>query len=339
MTDTVNCGACRIDCTTPLTACESGVCVCPDNGRLCDDTCCAAGSSCTDSSEWALWPIPPDAPPDAEYDVSPDGTVVTDTVTQLLWQRVIPSNPCPSDGPGVCTAADAKAYCEGLSLGGDFTHWRLPTMIELISISDLAVGSPAIDLAAFPDTPWNGQFWTSTLDARSASLQWDISIYEGDPETLPTTGLVRCVHPRALPELCAVAGDAPTGRYVLASGVVTDTVTGLTWQQIPPGSGYPWSGAGGPGSAQAYCQSLHLGGFTSGWRLPSVKELVSIVDVYQGSPAVDPSAFPNTATERPYWTSTLNAITAGGAWAVDFSTGAPNYYVTTSTSLNVRCVR
>src|SRR5438128_5669991 len=83
--------------------------------------------------------------------------------------------------------------------------------------------------------------------------------------------------------VAASRANAPAGRYTIANGTVYDTKTKLTWQQAivaPPSS---WS------DAASYCASLALDG--TGWRLPSAKELQTIVDESQRSPAIDPTAF------------------------------------------------
>ena len=69
------------------------------------------------------------------------------------------------------------------------------------------------------------------------------------------------------------------------------------------------------------------------WRVPNIKELMSIVDYEAFDPAVD-SAFFNrpsagctvltcsaTATNGSYWSSTTNVLNSTFAWAVEFFTG------------------
>ncbi|MEW5855727.1 MAG: DUF1566 domain-containing protein [Myxococcota bacterium] len=105
----------------------------------------------------------------------------------------------------------------------------------------------------------------------------------------------------------AVAGAfAPTGRYVVSEAEVLDTRTGLTWQRGTSAAGLTWQ------EARAYCQSP--------WRLPSARELASLVDVTTAWPAIDTDAFPDTPVED-YWTATPCAFNPGSAWYVEFRWG------------------
>lgn len=123
---------------------------------------------------------------------------------------------------------------------------------------------------------------------------------------------------------------APQGRYTVSADTIFDTKANLTWQRSAP------TGLYAQPNAAAYCQSLSLGGIT-GWRLPTIKELQSIVDIRALSPAIDTTAFPGTAS-KPYWSSSPYAGNASYAWVVDFNDG----YTTNlniAFSYRVRCVR
>ena len=109
---------------------------------------------------------------------------------------------------------------------------------------------------------------------------------------------------------------------------VTDKVTGLMWQQQFVTS-YNQS------MAAAYCPTLTLGGHHD-WRLPTVIELASLIDV--GSiPTINTTAFPNTPGEI-FWSSTVNVQSSDYAWYVDFNSGLTDGIFTTL-QFNVRCVR
>jgi len=98
------------------------------------------------------------------------------------------------------------------------------------------------------------------------------------------------------------------------NGTVSDTSTGLTWQQDTPDDVVNWE------QALAYCESLALGGATD-WRLPTIKELRSLVDFSRNNPAIDITRFPNTLPSF-YWSSTTYATTTSSAWGVFFLNGS-----------------
>jgi len=125
---------------------------------------------------------------------------------------------------------------------------------------------------------------------------------------------------------------APHGRYTVGSGSVYDNETRLTWQRTAPSSTYIQTGAA------SYCATLNLNGAT--WRLPTIKELVTIVDVTVASPGptIDSAAFPGTVP-GPFWSSTPYAgASSGVVWAVYFY-GGNAYSDDVSNADYVRCVR
>jgi hypothetical protein len=123
--------------------------------------------------------------------------------------------------------------------------------------------------------------------------------------------------------------SAPSGRYTASNGTVLDTRTGLTWQQASSASTYTWS------DAKAHCASLSLNG--TGWRLPSVKELETLVDFTVGSGARIDATFPGTSASY-FWSSSPLAGSATSAWEVSFGNGRAAYGDVGTTD-PVRCVR
>ncbi len=130
---------------------------------------------------------------------------------------------------------------------------------------------------------------------------------------------------------------APDCRFAVAADAKTvkDLVTGLVWQRAVPAESYDWQGA------KTYCQSLNaldFGGFSSGWRLPNIKELHLLMDPRappQG-PTIDTDAFRSTPNSE-YWSSSASALVPGHAWYVFFGTGFTGYQASANV-LRVRCV-
>ncbi len=106
---------------------------------------------------------------------------------------------------------------------------------------------------------------------------------------------------------------------------MSDTLTKLVWQQQASTATMTWA------VAKTYCPS--------GFRLPTVKELVSIVDLTVASPGptIDQTAFPGTPAEG-FWTSSPSVGSSGDAWYVNFGNGRQIFTVVGSYP-RVRCVR
>jgi hypothetical protein len=119
----------------------------------------------------------------------------------------------------------------------------------------------------------------------------------------------------------------PADRYVVdvANDLVTDTRTSLIWQRTVPADTYTWEGA------KAYCS-----GRGAGWRLPGLKELLTLVDVTRVNPCIDPT-FRSTPSEN-FWTASPYVGESGNALYVDFYSGRTSMEGV-GISRRVRCVR
>ena len=115
-------------------------------------------------------------------------------------------------------------------------------------------------------------------------------------------------------------------------GTITDNATGLMWVKNPSlcgGSTYPntWaSDLNKPNimtwaNAITNCEALDYAGHND-WRLPNIKELVSIVNFSRQIPAVDPTIFTVAPTYFDYWSSTTSSYDTSFVWAVEFCSGS-----------------
>ena len=82
------------------------------------------------------------------------------------------------------------------------------------------------------------------------------------------------------------------------------------------------------GTAATYTheQALAYAQTQTGWHLPNVKELFSLVDKSRVSPAIDATAFPATPSSY-FWTSSPYAGSAGYPWSVYFGVGFVDSYL------------
>ena len=126
--------------------------------------------------------------------------------------------------------------------------------------------------------------------------------------------------------------DAPVGQYTASMGMVTDNKTGLMWQQTKAPEPLNWD------NAKTYCTNLNLNGL--GWRLPTVKELLTLVDHGKLNPSIDTSenGFPDESGDKVWSATPFAAVPSSIAWQVHFSDGS-TYSDAMTLTYRVRCVR
>jgi len=208
-----------------------------------------------------------------------------------------------------------------------FKDWRLPTIKELSTLVDSSKYFPAINTAFFPGTVAS-VYWSSTTNASDTSGAWAVDFFNGLVGSYyyyTSNGhYVRAVR----------GGQSGSlGNLVInGDGTVTNTATGLMWQQATAPGTYTWE------QALTYCENLTLAD-KSDWRLPNRNELQSIVDYNRVNPAIDTTFFSGTVASF-YWSSTTNGNdTDGGAWLVHFADGYVYGYGGKSGNYYVRAVR
>ncbi|MEI6806070.1 MAG: DUF1566 domain-containing protein, partial [Myxococcaceae bacterium] len=180
----------------------------------------------------------------------PGSTEVMDLKTGLIWQRFT---------SGTYNLSSAKNYCNQLSLDG--YSWRLPIAKEMYTLLDISISypGPSINSTAFPATPTD-LCWTFSINSCNSSSGILVGFNGGSVVNLAIDQLfsVRCVRNPSLPTAissCAANAVIPltnglltawngsngvyadgtnqTGRYVISTGVVFDTLTNILWQQYP----------------------------------------------------------------------------------------------------------
>jgi len=158
----------------------------------------------------------------------------------------------------------------------------------------------------------------------------------------PSTGQTSCWDKTGKPIECAGTGQdgdvragAPLSYTDNGNGTITDNNTGLVWEKLTYDGGihdayetYKWV------DAFAKIAALNASTFAghADWRLPNVKELLSIANYQFTSPAISPTfdrdcdfgcdgIACSCATSNNTWTSTSSVSLPSSAWSVWFSTG------------------
>ena len=151
---------------------------------------------------------------------------------------------------------------------------------------------------------WFGLIMVSNLIP--ASLLLAISVYS---------------HATCNPNIIPTATD---NRYQLVNdgSEVKDVQTGLIWQRCSLGQ--TWNGTSCTGTASMYNwpNALQAAANTgSGWRIPDMKELASLVEEACYNPSINITYFPN-AQKDWYWSS---SPVNNGAWSVYFFEGQDHF--------------
>ncbi len=253
--------------------------------------------------------------------------MVRDDVTGLIWE-VKTDDGFIHDKDDTYTWLDAQnTFIAQLNRDrfGGHSDWRLPTIKELYNIAHKGKDySPVINTAYFPNT-MSTAYWSSTARANSTDSVWIVHFSNGSLHYMDTGD----IHGHSY-NVRAVRGGQNNSILVdNGDDTVTDTATGLMWQQTEAGA-MNWE------DALAYCENLELAGYTD-WRLPNINELQSLVDFEKNFPSIDPTFFPG-AESYLYWSSTTYAIEAGNGGTVSFKYGNAAYWEKSESS-NVRAVR
>jgi len=116
-----------------------------------------------------------------------------------------------------------------------------------------------------------------------------------------------------------------------ASSIKIDNTSKLTWQNDKPvqSTKKTWY------EASNYCEKLNLETYKD-WRLPTIKELQTLVDISKKSPAIH-EGFDFTVADY-YWSATKKYKDPYNAWLIHFEYGIVDYSSTSGKNF-VRCVR
>ncbi len=257
--------------------------------------------------------------------------VVIDENTELMWMQYTADT--NNDGQiadnDILTWHEAIEYCSNLTYAG-YTDWRLPTIFEASTIVNYGTYDPSIDTNVFEAQ--SSFYWSSTTSEGIPDYAWFINFFDGTDywDYKFYRNYVRCVR----------GGLINQGPYIdNGDSTLTDKSTELIWmkatadingdEKIDNNDTATWK------EALSYCENLNFAGYTD-WRLPSIRELRSIVRYNLYDSAIDTSVF--ECEPFDYWSSTTDAVSSDYAWYIYFKNGNAFWY-SKSYRIYVRCVR
>lgn len=224
---------------------------------------------------------------------------VRDNVTGLYWEVKTSANKNAR-----YTYDDALDYAESLELAGR-NDWRIPTITELATIANLDLSNPAIDPVYFPNMI-SEKYWTVT-DLGSDTSAQAISFRFGESYNGQKTDFLRVI--------AVSGGQSLAARLVVnANGTVTDTLTGLIWNDLLTTTD-TWDN-----KVDQWAGALSAG--HNDWRLPTESDINTLLDILEQDSSFDFSnVFTHVTLTGSFWTSTLAATDPAKAIVFSFITG------------------
>jgi hypothetical protein len=221
--------------------------------------------------------------------------------------------------------------------------WRLPNRRELRSLIGYQTRDPALPEGHPFENVFLGWYWTSTTASRHHAYAWYVHMEggrmffgrkdedhlawpcRGRSPLLPVTGQEGGFDARGRPVSDAGQdGGVPTGvlwprpRLVPRRTSVLDRLTGLEWWPCADLTGGLTSWEEALEAVDALNRRCEAG---KGWRLPTINELESLVDVRARDPAL-PRGHPFESPRAAYWSSTTSAYEPDWSMALYLDKGA-----------------
>jgi hypothetical protein len=260
-----------------------------------------------------------------------NGLTLTDNLTGLVWTK-------NANLSGTVTWDNAFTHIATLNAGpyDGRSDWRLPNIVELMSIMNYGSGSMSTWLSSFGFTISATTFWSSTtynnllnevwsFDVNSGSKNYSVKTnaynawaVAGTSANLPMTGQTQCYNSSGVAIACAGTGQDgdlqrgvawPSPRFTNhGDGTITDDLTGLMWAEDANdmATAYPSFDTDAPAGngvvtwqhALDYVIMLNSVNYLgyNDWRLPNFNELMSLQNQGDGLTWLTTSGFINADT-------------------------------------------
>jgi len=253
--------------------------------------------------------------------------VVIDRLSGLMWTRDAEVGQFPQ------TWSEAHEFIEGMNrekaLG--YRDWRLPERRELFSLVSHDRIDPAVPAGAPFENVFSGYYWTATTCSRLNDQAWYIHLGGGRLQRGMKHGsyMVWPVRRQSKENAPAAAAgcrrqdasegrSGPAPRYAAAADTIYDRRTGLEWakNEISAAGPLTWN------DALDFAAGMHCGNARghTGWRLPNIRELESLIDIRRHTPALA-EGYPFDRVPEGCWSSTTSVYEPRYAWVVYMQDG------------------
>ncbi len=270
---------------------------------------------------------------------------VVDQRTGLEWFREASRLELPM------TWSEALASVQDINETALFGHndWRVPNRRELFSLISLESINPSLPDGHPFQRVVTSYYWTSTSCSRlpdqawyihlggarvfkglkkDSYLLWPVRSVQPGLSTVKRTGQRSCFTQTGEPVSCRQTGQDgeyrlgrpwPEPRFLEQGGLVLDRLTGLTWTKMAhcARKALSWEEAF---RVVDDLNAQNMEGLST-WRLPSITELESLVDLEQHSPAL-PDGHPFGDVQEHYWSCTSSHYDLTYAWGLYLRDGA-----------------
>jgi hypothetical protein len=272
------------------------------------------------------------------------GEIVLDHLTGLFWSQDANIGTFP------CTWLEAFKQIAELNRDnfGGFTDWRLPNRNELRSLISYQTKKPPLPEGHPFINVFLGWYWSSTTAAIHPAYAWSIHLegarmFYGRKDQyqlfwpvrgagnllLPATGQQHCYDAHGKVIDCSgtwqdgalqMGSVWPQPRFAEQFDGIYDRLTGLTWARHADLTSGPVNWQQALGAVMEW-KKIKTEGAVHHWRLPTINELLSLVDCSAHSPAL-PVQNPFTRVQSEYWSSTTSFFETDWAWVLYLDKGA-----------------
>jgi hypothetical protein len=130
-----------------------------------------------------------------------NGEAVLDRETGLVWQRAPLAEP-------ITVFPVASRYCIDLNTGNR-RGWRLPSIVELQSLTDTSVSNPALTVGhPFLNVDLDRYYWSSTTTSDNPGSVWGLNFAMGRVGRVDRCTSGGCGEPKSPPVAWCVRGGA-----------------------------------------------------------------------------------------------------------------------------------